>query len=351
MKLLLTGGLGYIGSHTAVEFLNLGHEIVAFDNLSNTTQDVKAAIIEAVRQGNISEESSPCLTFIKGDLLNVDDLNKTFTEHKFDAVVHFAGLKAVGESVQKPLWYYENNVTGTINLLNTMIKHDVKKIVFSSSATVYGDPQELPIFETTPLNKTTNPYGETKAMIERILSDLCIADKDFTVVTLRYFNPIGAHESGLIGERPNGIPNNLAPYIAQVANGTREYLNVFGDDYDTIDGTGVRDYIHVTDLALGHVAAVDRLRQDNISSEKFPCLSTGFHVFNLGTGNGTSVFELLRSYEKAVGHEIPYKVMPRRAGDISTCYASADKAREILGWTATRTIDEMCLSMVKFNSK
>ena len=325
-KLLLTGGCGYIGSHTCVELLQKGYNVVIYDNLSNSSEKIV---------GLIEQITGRSVVFIKGDLLDYRLLDKTFKAEKFDAVIHFAGLKAVGESVEKPLLYYENNVCGTVNLLKSMIKHNVKTIVFSSSATVYGNPKSLPIYEDFPTSPT-NPYGETKLMIEKMLADVCKSKKDFTAVILRYFNPVGAHESGLIGENPVGIPNNLAPYVAQVAAGKRPKLHVFGDDYATPDGTGVRDYIHVTDLSLGHVAALEKIKEP------------GFHVFNLGTGKGTSVLELVRAYEKACGKKIPYEIAPRRAGDIAECYANCDKAKKILGWTAKRNINDMCRSMHKY---
>jgi len=325
-NILLTGGTGYIGSHTAVELLEKGYSVVAYDNLCNSSKDVVDAV---------NKITGKKLEFIKGDILDFDALDKAFSKHKFDAVIHFAGLKAVGESVEKPLEYYENNVGGTIQLLKVMKKHNVSKIVFSSSATVYGSPKSLPIFEDFELG-TTNPYGETKLMIEHILQDYAGADKNFTAVILRYFNPIGAHSSGLIGEDPNGIPNNLAPYIAQVIEGKREHLNVFGNDYPTIDGTGVRDYIHVVDLALGHVAAIENVT------------TPSSHIYNLGTGNGTSVFQLVGAFEKACGKKVPYKVASRRQGDIAACYANADKAKIELNWQATRSVDEMCGSIINF---
>ena len=328
-KLLLTGGCGYIGSHTCVELLQKGYEVVIYDNLSNSSEET-VSLIEQITGKRVK--------FIKGDMLDYPLLDKTFSSEKFDAVIHFAGLKAVGESVKEPLKYYENNICGTVNLLKLMLKYDIKKIVFSSSATVYGDPKSLPIYEDFPTTPT-NPYGQTKLVIEKMLGDICSANKDFTAVILRYFNPIGAHESGLIGERPNGIPNNLAPYIAQVAAGIRRELQVFGGDYDTPDGTGIRDYIHITDLALGHIAALEKVK------------TAGLHIFNLGTGKGTSVLELIHSYEKACGKKIPYRIVARRGGDIAECYANCDKARKILGWSAEHSIGDMCTSTHKFNSR
>jgi len=325
-KLLLTGGLGYIGSHTCVELLEKGYEVVIIDNLCNSDAKVKN-VIEKITGKSVE--------FFKGDILNSKFVDKVFAENKFDAVIHLAGLKAVGESVQKPLMYYENNVCGSVILLKAMQKHGVKKIVFSSSACVYGNPASLPIFEDFPL-APTNPYGQTKVAIEKMLEDLCTADKDFTAVSLRYFNPIGAHQSGLIGENPKDIPNNLAPYIAQTAAGIRPYLSIFGNDWKTADGTGVRDYIHVVDLAVGHMAALERIK------------NSGYHVFNLGTGNGVSVLELLHAYEKACGKEIPYKFVPRRDGDIAICYADCGKAKQQLKWTAKLNVDQMCQSMVTY---
>jgi len=324
-KILVTGGTGYIGSHTCVELLQKGFGIVVLDNLSNSNADV----IQKIQQ-----ITGKTVDFVQGDLR--DDLDELFSKSKFDAVIHFAGLKAVGESVAEPLKYYDNNVAGTVNLLQYMAKHSVKKIIFSSSATVYGNPETLPIREETPTGTTTNPYGTTKSMVEQILKDVTAADPKFIAVLLRYFNPIGAHESGLIGENPNGIPNNLAPYIAQVAQKLRPHLNVFGNDYNTADGTGVRDYIHVVDLALGHVAALEKIEKP------------GTHIYNLGTGNGTSVLELIAAYEKASGKKIPYKISPRRPGDIDACYADCDKAFSDLGWRAMRDIDDMCRSIDKY---
>jgi UDP-glucose 4-epimerase len=331
--ILVTGGCGYIGSHICVELLTSGYNAIVYDNLSNSTPDV----IDRIRQIVASEKAHDVgsINFIQGDILDADHMDRIFADNKIDAVIHLAGLKAVGESVQKPLWYYENNVMGSINLLNSMQKHNVNKFIFSSSATVYGDPHALPITEDFPLS-ATNPYGETKLTIENILRASVAANKNLCVSILRYFNPIGAHSSGLIGEDPNGIPNNLAPYIAQVTTGQREHLNVFGNDYKTIDGTGVRDYIHVVDLALGHVAALEKIN------------TAGAHVHNLGTSMGTSVLELLASFEKAHGHEIPYKIVARRPGDIDACYANCDKANTELGWRANLTIDNACVDTLRF---
>ena len=321
MKILVTGGTGYIGSHTCVELIQKGMEVVIFDNLSNSKADVVDRIekITGVRP-----------VFYKADMLEKDELRPIFEEHSFDAVIHFAGLKAVGESVAKPLLYYKNNISGTINLCELMAEYGCKRIIFSSSATVYGAPRTVPIREDFPLS-TTNPYGSTKLMLERVLSDLTVADPEWSVVLLRYFNPIGAHESGLIGESPNGIPNNLMPYVTQVAQGIRPQLNVFGNDYPTPDGTGVRDYIHVVDLAKGHVAALDYSREHK-----------GCEVFNLGTGHGYSVLDLVNTFEEVNGVKIPYEIAPRRAGDIATCYADTRKAEEVLGWKAGKDIKDMC---------
>lgn len=327
MKILVTGGIGYIGSHTCVELLNKGHEVVVFDNLYNSQMDV----VDKIRQITGKE-----IVFYKADMLDKESMRPIFEEHRIDAVIHFAGLKAVGESVQKPLLYYHNNITGTLQLCELMNEYGCKKIIFSSSATVYGAPKTVPIKEDFPLS-TTNPYGTTKLMLERILSDFCVADPEWSVVLLRYFNPIGAHESGLIGERPNGIPNNLMPYITQVAIGKLPYLGVFGNDYDTPDGTGVRDYIHVVDLAKGHVNALDKVTT-----------SAGVNIYNLGTGNGYSVLDIVKAFEAANGVRIPYQIKPRRAGDIATCYADATKAKEELGWEAEYDLQKMCQDSWKF---
>ena len=321
MKILVSGGTGYIGSHTCVELLNKGYEVVAFDNLYNSKIDVV---------DRVEKITGRKLVFYKADMLDKESMRPIFEEHKFDAVIHFAALKAVGESVQKPLAYYKNNISGSLNLCELMNEYGCKRIIFSSSATVYGAPKTVPITEDFPLS-TTNPYGSTKLMLERIFSDFCVPDPEWSVVLLRYFNPIGAHESGLLGESPNGIPNNLMPYIAQVAAGKLECLGVFGDDYDTPDGTGVRDYIHVVDLAIGHVKAIERMKK-----------AKGVHIYNLGTGVGYSVLDVVKAYEKACGKEIPYEIKPRRAGDIATCYCDAAKAKEELGWVAERGIEEMC---------
>lgn len=321
MRILVTGGAGYIGSHTCVELLNEGHEVIVLDNLYNASE------IALERVKHITGKD---LTFYKVDLLDKEKVNEVFEKEEIDAVIHFAALKAVGESVEKPLMYYENNITGTLNLCEVMQKHDVKNIVFSSSATVYGSPDVVPITEDAPLS-TTNPYGSTKLMMEQILQDLHVADPAWNVVILRYFNPIGAHESGLIGEDPKGIPNNLVPYITQVAVGKLKALSVFGDDYDTPDGTGVRDYIHVVDLAVGHVDALNRLNPND-----------GVSIYNLGTGKGYSVLEMVSAFSEVVGKEISYIIKERRAGDIATVYAEPTKAKEEIGWVAKRDLKTMC---------
>lgn len=322
MAVLVTGGAGYIGSHTCLELLQAGYEVVAFDNLYNASE-------ESLKR--VQEITGKKLKFYKADMLDRASIEEIFDKENIDSVIHFAGLKAVGESVQKPLEYYYNNVTGTLILCDVMRKHGVKKIVFSSSATVYGSPKTVPIKEDFELH-VTNPYGRTKLMLEEILQDIAYADPEWDVILLRYFNPIGAHESGRIGEDPKGIPNNLLPYIAQVAVGKRARLGVFGNDYDTPDGTGVRDYIHVVDLALGHVKAIDKLSAEH----------TGVKIYNLGTGNGYSVLDVVKAFEKASGVTIPYDIKPRRAGDIATCYADSSLAKEELGWEATKHIEDMC---------
>lgn len=321
MKILVTGGTGYIGSHTCVELLNQGYEVVVFDNLCNSKLDVV---------DKIERITGKKITFYKADMLDKESMRPVFENHTFDAVIHFAGLKAVGESVEKPLLYYQNNISGTLNLCELMNEYGCKRIIFSSSATVYGAPETVPITEDFPLS-TTNPYGSTKLMLEGILSDLCVPDQEWSVVLLRYFNPIGAHESGLIGESPNGIPNNLMPYIMQVAVGKLPELGVFGNDYDTPDGTGVRDYIHVVDLARGHVNAVEKVTSDS-----------GVNIYNLGTGNGYSVLDLVKAFEEASGVKIPYSIKPRRAGDIAVCYADPKKAKQELGWEARYDLTRMC---------
>ena len=322
MRILVTGGAGYIGSHTCLELLNQGHEVVVFDNLSNSSE-------ESLRR--VKKLTGKDIVFYKADMLDRDALEAIFEKEKIDAVIHFAGLKAVGESVAKPLEYYYNNITGTLVLCDVMRKHGVKKIIFSSSATVYGDPAFVPITEDCPKGQCTNPYGQTKSMLEQILTDIQKADPEWTVILLRYFNPVGAHESGMIGEDPAGIPNNLTPYITQVAVGKLKEVGVFGDDYDTPDGSGVRDYIHVLDLAVGHVKALKKFE-----------VTPAVYIYNLGTGHGYSVLDMIHAFSRAVGKEIPYVIKPRRAGDIATCYADAAKAKEELGWEAKRGIDDMC---------
>lgn len=330
MKILVTGGAGYIGSHTCVELLEAGYEVAVVDNLYNASEKS----IERIR-----EITGKDLAFYNADILDYDALDKIFEKEKADCVIHFAGLKAVGESVSKPLEYYQNNIAGTLVLCDVMRKHNVKNIIFSSSATVYGDPAFIPITEQCPKGTPTNPYGWTKHMIEQILTDFNTADKDWNVILLRYFNPIGAHKSGLIGEDPKGIPNNLLPYVAQVAIGKLECLGVFGNDYDTPDGTGVRDYIHVVDLARGHVKAIDKIKEN-----------PGVKVYNLGTGKGYSVLDVVKAFEKACGHKIPYAIKPRRPGDIATCYSDASLAREELGWSAEYDIDDMCADSWRWQS-
>ncbi len=321
MRVLVTGGAGYIGSHACVELLNAGYEVVVIDNLSNSKE-------EALER--VQEITGKHLKFYKADLLDRRALDTVFEEQSIDAVMHFAGLKAVGESVAIPLSYYHNNITGTLMLCEAMQKYGVRDLVFSSSATVYGDPDRVPITEDFPL-RATNPYGHTKLMIEQILRDLYRSDNSFNIAILRYFNPVGAHKSGRIGEDPNGIPNNLVPYITQVASGKLDQLRVFGDDYPTHDGTGVRDYIHVVDLVLGHLKALDKLKSN-----------PGIVTYNLGTGQGYSVLEMVKAFEKVVGKPIPYSIVDRRPGDIATCYADPTKAQKELGWTATMGLDEMC---------
>jgi UDP-glucose 4-epimerase len=330
MNVLVTGGAGYIGSHTCVELLEAGHEVVVVDNLANSKE-------ESLRR--VQALTGRSLTFHKVDLRDRTALDAVFSATPIDAVVHFAGLKAVGESVAKPLAYYHNNVTGTLMLCDVMRAHGVTDLVFSSSATVYGDPDEVPIQEDAPLGPT-NPYGRTKWMIEKILRDLYVADSAWNVALLRYFNPVGAHPSGRIGEDPSGIPNNLLPYIAQVAVGKLDELRVFGDDYPTHDGTGVRDYIHVVDLALGHLRALDRLRDD-----------PGVVTYNLGTGHGYSVLDVVKAFERASGREIPYRITDRRPGDVATSYADPSKAERKLDWKAERGIDEMCADVWRWQSQ
>ncbi len=331
MSVLVTGGAGYIGSHTCIELLNSGYDIVVVDNLVNSSREALSRVEQ------ITGRSIP---FVQADVCDAEAMEAVFAQHPhIDSVIHFAGLKAVGESVQKPLDYYTNNLVSTLTLLNVMREHGVKKFVFSSSATVYGDPASVPIREDFPTGGTTNPYGSTKYFLEQVLKDCCAADADMNVALLRYFNPVGAHESGLIGEDPSGIPNNLTPYIAQVAVGKLEKLHVYGNDYPTPDGTGVRDYIHVVDLAKGHVAALKKLES-----------KCGLFIVNLGTGKGFSVLEVLRAYEKACGKSLPYVIDPRRSGDIAACYADPKKALDEMGWQAKLGIDEMCASSWKWQS-
>ncbi|HOW37570.1 MAG TPA: UDP-glucose 4-epimerase GalE [Candidatus Izemoplasmatales bacterium] len=327
-RILVTGGAGYIGSHTVVELLDRGYEVVVVDNLCNSSRE---------SLNRIHKITGQTVPFYETDLRDRVAMDRVFSEHQFQSIIHFAGLKAVGESVAKPLEYYENNVGGTLCLLETALRHGVKKIVFSSSATVYGDPERLPIDENCRLS-TTNPYGSTKLMIEQILTDVAKANKDFTAVLLRYFNPVGAHPSGLIGEDPKGIPNNLTPYIAQVASGKLPVVHVYGNDYKTPDGTGVRDYIHVLDLAVGHVLAIEKVAKP------------GVFVYNLGTGKGYSVLEVIRAFEKASGKKLPFVIEARRPGDIDASFADVKKAQKELGFVATRGIDEMCASLWKWQS-
>ena len=332
MSILVSGGAGYIGSHTCVELIQAGHDIVVVDNFVNSCP-------EAIHR--VEQITGTTIPFVEADLCDAAAVEQIFKQHPdIDSVIHFAGLKAVGESVAKPLEYYTNNLTSTLVLLNAMRAHNVKNFVFSSSATVYGDPATVPIREDFPTGGTTNPYGTTKLFIEKILMDYCKANPTLNVALLRYFNPIGAHESGLIGEDPNGIPNNLVPYIAQVAVGKLEKLHVFGGDYPTSDGTGVRDYIHVVDLARGHVAAIEKVSQN-----------CGLFVCNLGTGKGYSVLDILHAYEKACGKELPYVMDPRRPGDIAACYADPQKAWDEMGWKAQYGIEEMCASSWKWQSQ
>ena len=331
MAILVTGGAGYIGSHTCVELQNAGYDVVVLDNLSNASEK-SLDRVEALTGKKV--------TFYKGDILDRDILNKIFAEQKIDSCIHFAGLKAVGESVAKPWEYYNNNIAGTLTLVDVMRQNGCKNIIFSSSATVYGDPAEIPITENCPKGQCTNPYGWTKSMMEQIMTDVQKANPDMNVILLRYFNPVGAHESGRIGEDPKGIPNNLMPYISQVAVGKLEKLGVFGDDYDTPDGTGVRDYIHVVDLAKGHVKAINYIFSN-----------PGLDVINLGTGVGYSVLDMVKAFSKACGKEIPYEIKPRRAGDIAMCYADPAKAARVLGWKAEKGLDEMCADTWRWQSQ
>lgn len=329
MNILVTGGAGYIGSHTIVELLQEGHDVTVVDNLVNSSE-------ESLKR--VEKITGKSVDFHKVDLCDKPALEKVFASKKFDAVIHFAGLKAVGESVEKPLLYYRNNVVSTLTLCDVMQKQSVKKLIFSSSATVYGTPEKLPLKETSRVGAgITNPYGQTKFMIEQILRDVSTADPDWQITLLRYFNPIGAHESGLIGENPNGLPNNLPPYVAQVVVGKLDKVRVFGDDYDTPDGTGVRDYIHVVDLAKGHVAALNHL-------------TPGADVYNLGTGHGVSVLEIIKAFEKAAGKEIPYEIAARRPGDIAACYADCDKANTELGWKTEKSLEQACTDAWRWQS-
>ncbi|MBE5751079.1 MAG: UDP-glucose 4-epimerase GalE [Clostridiales bacterium] len=326
--ILVTGGCGYIGSHTVLELLNKNYEVVVVDNFSNSS-------FESLRR--VQKITGKEVTFYEADIRDSAKMESIFDKHNFDAVIHFAAFKAVGESCKLPLKYYENNISGTVSLLQIMERRGVKKIIFSSSATVYGDPERLPLDETCRLS-TTNPYGSTKLMMENIMQDLWKADNEWNIILLRYFNPVGAHESGLIGEDPKGIPNNLMPFVAQVASGKLSCINVFGNDYDTPDGTGVRDYIHVVDLALGHIAAIEQ------------CNLSGVHIYNLGTGHGYSVLDMIHAFEKACGKKLPYKICERRPGDIAACYACPDKAKKDLKWEAKFGIEEMCASQWKWQS-
>lgn len=330
-KILITGGAGYIGSHTALELLNEGYEVVVYDNLCNSSE-------ESLKR--VQELTGKEIKFYEGDVLDGAALEAMFRAENVDAVIHCAALKAVGESVQKPLEYYQNNITGTLTLMDVMNRVGVKNIVFSSSATVYGSPAEMPITEACPKGQCTNPYGWTKSMMEQIMSDVQKANPDWNVILLRYFNPVGAHKSGRIGEDPKGIPNNLMPYISQVAVGKLEKLGVFGNDYNTHDGTGVRDYIHVVDLAIGHVKAINYI-----------FTNPGLDVINLGTGTGYSVLDMVKAFSKACGKEIPYEIKPRRAGDIDMCYADPSKALKVLGWKSERGLDEMCEDTWRWQSQ
>lgn len=330
MHILVTGGAGFIGSHTCVELLESGYKVTVIDNLSNSSQK---------SLNRVQKISSRSLTFHQIDLLDQPSLEHVFSSNSFDAVIHFAGLKAVGESVQKPLDYYQNNLTGTINLLQAMTRHKIKNLVFSSSATVYGLSDQVPFTEDSPLS-ATNPYARTKLFIEHILTDLQISHPGWNIIILRYFNPIGAHPSGLIGEDPHGIPNNLLPFISQVAVGKLDKLTVFGNDYPTPDGTGIRDYIHVVDLAIGHVKALEKLYT-----------SPGLAVYNLGTGKGSSVLEVISAFEKASGKTIPYQFAPRRAGDVAISFADCSKAQKELGWKATKTLEDMCTDTWRWQSQ
>ncbi len=330
MTIFVTGGAGYIGSHTCVELLNKGYDVIVIDNFYNSSK-------KSVER--VQTITGKTVKLYEGDVRDRALLEKIFNENKIDWVIHFAGLKAVGESCVKPILYYDNNLVGTLTLVDVMARHNCKKIVFSSSATVYGDPEVLPLTENCKTGGTTNPYGTSKLYQEKILSDVYAADNDWTVVLLRYFNPVGAHASGLIGEDPRGIPNNLTPYIAKVAIGELKEVGVFGNDYPTPDGTGVRDYIHVVDLAKGHVCAIEKIKE------------SGVRIYNLGTGKGYSVLDVIHAFEKACGHKLPYSIKPRRSGDVAACYADASKAEKELGWKAVLGIDEMCASAWNWQTK
>lgn len=334
MKILVTGGNGYIGTHTCVELLNEGYEVVILDDFSNSKKD---------NLSKITEITGKTFSFYEGNMIDQNILDKIFTEHKIDAVIDFAAYKAVGESVEKPVEYYINNVSTVLTLLTSMKKYNVKKLVFSSSATVYGDPEIIPITEECKTGGTTNPYGTSKLFVEQILQDLYKSDNSFDIAILRYFNPIGAHESGLIGEEPNGIPANLLPYVSKVANKKLECLNVFGNDYDTKDGTGVRDYIHVVDLAKGHIKALEKLNKEG----------SGLFIYNLGTGTGYSVLDIINTFERVNNVKVPYKIVARRPGDIAICYSDPKKAKVELGFTATKTLEDMCMDLWNYekNSK
>ncbi len=323
MAILLPGGAGYIGSHTAIELLKEGKEIVIIDDFSNSDPQV----LEAIKKITGKD-----FKFYEMDYRNKEKLEKVFEENNIEAVINFAGFKAVGESVEKPIEYYTNNISGALVLLDTMRKYNCKKFIFSSSATVYGEPERIPLTEDCKTGGTTNPYGTTKLFIEQILKDIYVSDNEWDICILRYFNPVGAHESGLIGEEPQGIPNNLMPYIVRVASGKLKELSVFGDDYDTPDGTGVRDYIHVVDLAIGHLKALNKIEKEG----------KGLYIYNLGTGTGYSVLDMVKAFEKTTGKKVAYKIAPRRAGDIATCYADPQKAKEELGWETTKTLEDMC---------
>ena len=332
MSILVTGGAGFIGSHTIVELLNSGKEVIMLDNFSNSKPEVL---------DNIRKITGKDFKFYEIDYLDREKLEKVFEENKIDAVMNFAGYKAVGESVQKPIEYYTNNISGALVLLDTMRKYGCKKFIFSSSATVYGEPERMPITEDTKTGGTTNPYGTTKLFIEQILKDIYKSDNSWDICILRYFNPVGAHESGLIGEEPKGIPNNLMPYVVRVAAGTLKELSVFGNDYNTPDGTGVRDYIHVVDLAKGHIKALEKLEKEE----------NGLYIYNLGTGNGASVLDMVKAFEKVTGKKVPYKIVPRRDGDIATCYADPTKAKNELNWVATKNLEDMCKDSWKYIKK